>query len=251
MLAANFLAWLMVDCQTISIEEVNPEQRLLILNYLINNKGVKPRDLGVTYDYISKVRRGVARVGDGLLCSMLRLLTVEELQALLKGWVPEKRATLSDALRVIITAREDPSFREQFLALLSRYLGDYVQSLGKTWHVTQEDVEAYLKALRLRNASRETVSMRLRYLRRALTELDYTLSQRALGITWLRFLRRMGRTLPGTSPQHSSPSSRTSSNPGTQVYSQCSTTPSRQSGQGQTTGLNYPALTSSSKYSRG
>ncbi|WP_243666021.1 hypothetical protein [Vulcanisaeta sp. JCM 16159] len=78
------------------------------------------------------VRSGRARVGDGLLCLMLKLLTPEELQALLKGWVPEKRASLNDALRVIITAREDPEFREQFLTLLSRYLGDYVQAVGKT-----------------------------------------------------------------------------------------------------------------------
>ncbi|WP_054857681.1 hypothetical protein [Vulcanisaeta sp. JCM 16159] len=50
----------MVDCQLMSIGEINNEQRLLILNYLLS-KGVKPRDLGVTYDYISKVRRGAAR----------------------------------------------------------------------------------------------------------------------------------------------------------------------------------------------
>ncbi len=98
----------------------------------MNNKGIKPRDLGVTSNYISMVRSGRARVGDGLLCLMLKLLTPEELQALLKGWVPEKRASLNDALRVIITAREDPEFREQFLTLLSRYLGDYVQAVGKT-----------------------------------------------------------------------------------------------------------------------
>lgn len=168
----------MVDCSLIAIEEISNDQRLLILNYLISNKGVKPpRDLNVTPNYISMIRNGKRRVSDELLCTMLRFLTPEELQALLKGWVPEKRATLSDALRVIITAREDPpEFREQFLALLSRYLGDYVQSLGRVWHVTNEDIEAYLKALRLRNASRETVSMRLRYIRRALADLDWTLS---------------------------------------------------------------------------
>lgn len=123
------------------------------------------------------VRRGAARVGDGLLCSMLRLLTPEELQSLLRGgWVPEKRASLSDALRVIITAREDPAFREQFLALLSRYLGDYVQSLGKTWHVTQEDIEAFIRAKRLRGVSEKTLNDELRYINRALSELDWTLT---------------------------------------------------------------------------
>ncbi len=110
------------------------------------------------------------------MCSMLKLLTIEELQALLRGWVPEKRATLSDALRVIITAREDPSFREQFLALLSRYLGDYVQSLGKTWHVTQDDVEAYVKAMRLKGVKEKTLRDRLYYIQRALSELDWVLS---------------------------------------------------------------------------
>ncbi len=107
---------------------------------------------------------------------MLRLLTPEELQALLKGWIPEKRASINDALRVIITAREDPGFREQFLALLSRYLGDYVQSLGRAWHVTQEDVDAYVKAMRLRGVKDKTLRDGLGYIRRALSEMNWVLS---------------------------------------------------------------------------
>ncbi|WP_052885762.1 tyrosine-type recombinase/integrase [Vulcanisaeta distributa] len=122
------------------------------------------------------IRSGRRRVGDGLLCSMLRLLTPEELQSLLRGWVPERRASLSDALRVIITAREDPTFREQFLALLSRYLGDYVQSLGRAWHVTQEDIEAFIKAKRLKGVGEKTLNDELRYIRRALEELDWVLT---------------------------------------------------------------------------
>ncbi len=163
-----------VDCTLIDIEEINNDQRLLILNYLISNRRVKPRDLGVTPQYINAIKRGATRVGDGLLCSMLRLLTPEELQALLKGWVPERRATISDALRVIIMAKEDPAFREQFLALLSRYLGDYVQSLGRVWHVTQKDVEAFIKAKRLKGVSEKTLNDELRYINRALSELDWT-----------------------------------------------------------------------------
>ena len=144
------------------------------------------------------IRRDKRRVSDELLCTMLKFLTPEKLQALLRGWVPEKRASLSDALRVIITAREDPGFRVQFLALLSRYLGDYVQSLGRTWHVTNDDIETYIKAMRLKGVKEKTLRDRLYYIRHALADLGFILSPEGIRDYLAEALRGMGRTWLGT-----------------------------------------------------
>ncbi|WP_243676003.1 hypothetical protein, partial [Vulcanisaeta distributa] len=151
------------------------------------------------------------------------------------GWVPERRATLADVIRVFVTAKAYPMFREQVLALCSRYLGEYVQSLGRTWHVTNEDIETYVKAMRLRGGVRDrTLRDRLHYIQRALSDLDWVLSPEALGITWLRCLVRMGLTWLGTYRLASSPSLRMYSSLKTQAYSQYSTTPSRPLSQGAT-----------------
>jgi len=55
------------------------------------------------------VRSGKARAGDGLSCRALKYVTKDGLRLLLKGTVPEARASLNDAVRVITTARVDRS----------------------------------------------------------------------------------------------------------------------------------------------
>jgi len=88
------------------------------------------------------VRSGKARAGDGLLCQALKYVTEDELRLLLKGAVPEARASLNDAVRAIATARADPEFREFLLGLIKEYLGDYITMLRQTWHVGEEDIES-------------------------------------------------------------------------------------------------------------
>ena len=166
----------MVDCSLLDLSQISDEQRRLIFKYLDGNGRVKPKDLGITPRYMSMLRHGDVNISDSILCKLLEYLSHEELNSLLRGWVPEKRATLADALRVIITAKEDPTFREQFLALLNRYLGEYVQSMGREWHVSEGDVEAFIKAMRLKGDREKTIRDKAYYIRKALAEMDWTLS---------------------------------------------------------------------------
>jgi len=48
----------------IDIEQITPEQRREIITYLINNKGIKAKDLGIRPQYISMVMSGKAKVGE-------------------------------------------------------------------------------------------------------------------------------------------------------------------------------------------
>jgi integrase len=166
----------MVDCNLLDLAQINEEQRRAIIEFVRERKGVKPRDLGVTDAYLRMVRSGKARAGDGLLCQALKYITEDELKLLLKGIVPEARASLNDAVRVIATARVDPEFREFLLGLIKEYLGDYIGSLQQTWHVTEKDIEDFIKAKRLKGLSDKTIRDEVRYIREVLAELDWNLT---------------------------------------------------------------------------
>ena len=132
--------------------------------------------MGVTDAYLRMVRSSKARAGDGLLCQALKYVTEDELKLLLKGIVPETRASLNDAVRVVATARVDPEFREFLLGLIKEYLGDYIGTLQQTWHVSERDIEEFVKAKRLKGVSEKIINDEVRYIRRALAELDWNLS---------------------------------------------------------------------------
>jgi hypothetical protein len=51
-------------------------------------------------------------------------------------------------------------------------LGDYIGTLQQTWHVSERDIEEFVKAKRLKGVSEKTINDEVRYIRRALAELD-------------------------------------------------------------------------------
>ena len=166
----------MVDCELINIDKINNEERVKIINYVMERKGVRARDLGVTLNLISMIRSGKRRVTEDLLCRALKFLSHEELAKLL-GQIPEvEPASINDVIRVIARARADPGFREVLLSYLDRYLGDYVRAMGNKWVVTEQDIEEFIKAKRLRGLREQTINDELRYIRRALAELDWDLT---------------------------------------------------------------------------
>jgi integrase len=79
-------------------------------------------------------------------------------------------------VRVVATARVDPQVREFLLGLIKEYLGDYIGSLQQTWHVTEKDIEDFIKAKRLKGLSDKTIRDEVRYIREALAELDWNLT---------------------------------------------------------------------------
>jgi len=165
-----------VDCGLLDLSQIGEEQRRSIIEFVREHKGAKPKDLGVTDAYLRMVRSSKARAGDGLLCQALKYVTEDELKLLLKGIVPETRASLNDAVRVVATARVDPEFREFLLGLIKEYLGDYIGTLQQTWHVSERDIEEFVKAKRLKGVSEKTINDEVRYIRKALAELDWNLS---------------------------------------------------------------------------
>ncbi|WP_054853684.1 hypothetical protein [Vulcanisaeta distributa] len=166
----------MVDCELYDLSRITNDVRVKIINYVMEQKRVKARDLGVTLNLISMIRSGKRRVTEDLLCRAMAYLSPDELARLL-GEVPEvEPASVSDIIKVIVRARADPEFRDLLLSYLDRYLGDYIRSAGRQWVVSKEDIDAFIKAKRLKGLSEKTINDELRYIERALAEMDWVLS---------------------------------------------------------------------------
>jgi len=166
----------MVDCELINISSITNEERVKIINYVMEAKGIRARDLGVTINLISMIRSGRRRVTEDLLCRALRFLSTEELARLL-GQVPEPEpATVNDIVRVIARARVDAGFRDVLISMMDRYLGDYLRALGTRWVVGEQDVEEFVKAKRLKGISEKTIRAEVHYIRLALSELGWVLT---------------------------------------------------------------------------
>ena len=166
----------MVDCELVNIEKISNEERVKIINYVMEKKGVRARDLGVTLNLISMIRSGKRRVTEDLLCRALKFISHEELAQVL-GQVPEPEpASISDLVRVVARARADPEYRDLLLSYLDRYLGDYVRSAGTRWAVTEQDIEEFIKAKKLKGLAEKTIRDEVHYIREALAELNWNLT---------------------------------------------------------------------------
>lgn len=159
----------------IDVSKLDDEQRKRILRKLVEKLGLTQaaKQLGVgrstLYRYIN--------TGQGVPLEVVKkaaeMLAPDELSDAIYGLkVVEVDATT--ALSVVIKAMKDEKFRNFFISVLYQYLGDYLKSVASSYVVTEEDVKRFERVLR--EKSKQTRGMRMRYLRLALTRLGYELS---------------------------------------------------------------------------
>ena len=158
------------------MSRISNDVRVKIINYVMEQKHVRARDLQVTINLISMIRSGKRRVTEDLLCRALAYLSAEELAKLL-GEVPEvEPASVSDIIRVVVRARADKDFRDLLMSYLERYLGEYIRSVGKQWVVTEGDIEEFIRVKKLEGVAEKTIRDEVHYIREALAEMNWTLS---------------------------------------------------------------------------
>ncbi len=105
------------------------------------------------------------------------MFTSNEELAKLLGQIPEvEPASIGDLVRVIARARADPEYRDLLLSYLDRYLADYVRTMGNKWVVTDQDIEEFVKAKKLKGLSDKTIRDEVRYIKEALAELNWVLT---------------------------------------------------------------------------
>ena len=164
-----------MECTPELIRSLKDEERVRVVTYLIDERGLRARDLGVTINFISMVKSGKRRVSDALLCRALADLTPEELAKVLGNQPEPAKATYNDLLKVIATARVDERYRGLLFNMIAQYFPEYLTSPVRRYVVREPDLEAFRDALMARNLERDTINRHMLYLRRALAELKYVI----------------------------------------------------------------------------
>jgi len=165
-----------MDPSMIKVEAVPQDVRRKILDYVTQVKGVKPSDLGYDKTYLYKVRRGLVPISDELLKSLLRFIDVEEYARLVGSAPPLVDATPDDVIRVIKKALVDRGFRDFLFNMLRQAFGEEFRDYRTSWVVTEQDLEEFVRAKKLKGLAEKTIRDEVRYIRLALAELNWVLT---------------------------------------------------------------------------
>jgi integrase len=165
-----------VDPTLIRIEAITQDVRRRILDYVTNVKGVKPRDLGYDKTYLYKARHNLVPISDELLKALLRFIDVEEYARLVGSAPPTVDATPDDIVRVVKKALADKSFRNLLFDVLRQAFGEEFREYRSSWVVTEQDLEEFVRAKKLKGLAEKTIRDEVRYIRLALSELNWTLT---------------------------------------------------------------------------
>jgi len=182
----------LVDPSLVDFRSLGDEVRFRIFDYLWG-KGIRSSELGVDPTYANKIKNRKAKVSDALLERMLRMLSVDEF-AMLVGSTATQQALQQLTIREPQSLGEAAIALEQHVRALELVLEKYPQLSniayqklmellkakvrGYSVTVTREHVEAFERLLK--SKAPKTRVERLRYLRRALEDLEWELSAERL-----------------------------------------------------------------------
>jgi len=164
-----------MDPDLIRVETVPQDVRRKVLDYVTGVKGIGPSELGYNKTYMYRVRHGMVPISDELFRALLKHIDVDE-YARLVGSAPQLvEATPDDAVRVVKRALVDKGYRNLLFELLRQAFGGEFREYKSSWMVTERDIEEFVKAKRLRGLSNKTIRDEVRYIRLALSELNWVL----------------------------------------------------------------------------
>jgi len=165
-----------MDPSMIRVEAIPQDVRRRILDYVTNVKGVKPSELGYDKTYMYRVRHGLVPISDDLFRALLRFIDVEEYARLVGSAPPLVDATPDDVIRVVKKALMDRSFRDFLFDMLRQAFGEEFRDYRTSWVITEQDIEEFIKAKKLKGLSEKTIRDEVHYIREALAELNWTLT---------------------------------------------------------------------------
>jgi len=170
-----------VDPSKVNLKSIGDEVRYRIFDY-VRSKGVTSRDLGINPTIINRIKNRRIRVSDRTLAKLLRFLTLEEFAELISGRIPSQLIEPRDLSEALVKLE---SSINQLKILLDKYpqlssiaYQKFNEIISHLKHysitVTNEHIEKFKKILR--DKAPKTASDRMRYLLRALRDLNYELS---------------------------------------------------------------------------
>ncbi|ADX85531.1 hypothetical protein [Saccharolobus islandicus] len=152
------------------VSQLDNETRLKILEYVIKEKRIDYDKLGISRVMFWYYKKGKYKIPDEVINKAIQFLTPDELSKFIVG-IDIEKVGYNEAMAVIMKALKDPEFREIFLALLQRNLGDYIRSASYSYVVSKEDLELFKKVISKR--SKNTYEDYWRYINRLLKDLNY------------------------------------------------------------------------------
>jgi len=172
----------MVDPKTINLKAIDDETRYRIFMYLWN-KGIRSRALGYSPTLLNRVKNRRLRVSDKLLAKLLEYLTIDEFASLISGKEPEVKGIKEpkDMSEAILQIDQIVSHLKNIIKKypnLSPYayqrLSGILNRASVSILVTEDMIRKFEKLISDR--SKETIEQHLRYLRRALKDLNFELN---------------------------------------------------------------------------
>ncbi|MEM4146950.1 MAG: tyrosine-type recombinase/integrase [Metallosphaera sp.] len=168
----------------IDVKNIDDNMRRLLLKKAYEKLGSS------IYEKLQKSRRTIyvymrgydekfrpVKIPDEVVEKVVNLLPIDEVYEVLEGFSPRKY-TVNDVIGILSRVKQDPEFREVFFMLLSKILGNYLNTTTSKYIVTSDDIELFKR--KLREKSKKTASDRISYLLRALVDLNYQLSPDSL-----------------------------------------------------------------------
>jgi len=175
----------MVDPSRIDLNKISQEARYRIFEYVRREKKVKPKDVGVTPSFFYKIKRRERSISDKLLAKLLEYLSLEELREIIGLSVKARKliitkngrldyTTIAEILKIIEEeSRKDPFLKSLVIDIARKWIEE-ARDLIHTYVVKPEHVEKFRKLISDR--SKETIDQHLRYLNKALKDLNWELS---------------------------------------------------------------------------
>lgn len=170
----------------IDIKDLTDEQRRKLLKKAVDNLGTSK-----VCEIIGKSRRTVyvylrgydergnkTQIPDEVVQKVTNALPIDVVYEVLEGF-NVKNYTPNDIIGILTRAARDPEFRNLFLALASKILGDYLRETSFKYVVTKDDLEQYEKLIS-QTRSKKTYKEHISYLRRALADMGYELTPEKL-----------------------------------------------------------------------
>ena len=175
----------MVDPSKVDLSKIPQEARLKILEYVRREKRVKPKDLGVSSNLIYKIRRGSARVSDKLLARLLEYLSLDELRELIGPTVKAREliitkngrldyTTIAEIMKIVEEESKKDPFLKSLIIDIARKWIEEARDLVHTYTIKPEHIEKFKKLISDRN--KKTIINHIKYLNRALRDLNWELS---------------------------------------------------------------------------
>ena len=175
----------MVDPSKIDLDRISQAARLKIFEYVRREKGVRPKHVGVTPSYFYKIRRGEKPISDKLLAKLLEYLSLDELKELVGSSIKAREliitkngrldyTTIAEILKILENeSRKDPFLKSLIIDITRKWL-EKAKDLIHTYTAKPEHVEKFGRLISDR--SRKTRIDHMRYLNRALRDLNWELN---------------------------------------------------------------------------